>query len=130
MNEFVCTGYLATEPELQTARSGKTYCRTRIALRRMREITDFIPVCCWEENARFMVQWFKKGSGIELRGALQSSSWTDADGNRRYRLEVVAREIYFPKGNKREAAPATEDPAIDETPPYSELSEEDENMPF
>lgn len=130
MNEFICSGYLATEPELQTTQNGKTFCRTRIALRRTEEITDFIPVCCWEGAAKFLAQWFRKGSGIELRGELQSSSWTDADGNRRYRLEVVARAIDFPKSNKREAAPTTEAPAIDEAPPYSEVSEEDENLPF
>lgn len=130
MNEFICSGYLAAEPELQNTQSGKTYCRTRIALRRTEEITDFIPVCCWEGAAKFLAQWFRKGSGIELRGELQSSSWTDADGNRRYRLEVVAREIEFPKSNKREAVPAAEAPAIDEAPSYSEVSEEDDNLPF
>lgn len=130
MNEFICSGYLAVEPELQSTPSGKTYCRTRIALRRTDEITDFIPICCWEGTAKFLAKWFRKGSGIELRGELQSSSWTDADGNRRHRLEVVARTIEFPKGSKRDAAHTSEDPVTDEDLSYPEVPDQDEDLPF
>lgn len=57
--------------------------------------TDFIPVVAWRGLAERVAASFHKGTAIIVSGRIQSTAWTDKDGNARRGMEVLAENIYF-----------------------------------
>ena len=92
--------YIVEDLELKTTPSGVPVTSFRIAVGRRfakdgEQNADFIDVVCWRQSAEFASKFFSKGRAILVCGQLQSRSWTDKDGNKRSKLEVVADEVSF-----------------------------------
>ena len=49
----------------------------------------------WRQTAEFITRYFRKASSICVVGTIQTRSWTDNQGQKRYTTEVVADEAYF-----------------------------------
>jgi len=56
---------------------------------------DFISVVAWRQTAEFISRYFKKGSALCVTGSIQTRSWQDQQGQKRYATEVVADEAMF-----------------------------------
>lgn len=56
---------------------------------------DFINVTAWRATAEFITRYFRKGSSICIFGSIQTRSWTDQNGQKRFATEIVADEAYF-----------------------------------
>ncbi len=54
------------------------------------EQTEWHNVVCWRSLAEIAEKILRKGSQIYVEGKLQTRSWEDRDGNKRYITEVVA----------------------------------------
>lgn len=114
LNQVVIMGRLTRDPELRYTPSNLPVVSFSIAVTRnySSEVgetqTDFINVVAWRKTAEFISQWFVKGQMIIVVGSLQSSSWTDKNGNNRTAINVVASEVQFgePKRNREENANA------------------------
>ena len=61
---------------------------------------DFINIVAWSKTAEFCSKYFKKGQQIGLVGRIQTRSYEDNNGQKRYVTEVVAEEVYFAGDNK------------------------------
>lgn len=109
LNSVVLMGRLVADPILTVAASGKEICRFKIAVERNGgdRIADFIPIICFDSSARFVEKYFRKGSMISLQGKLQTGSYTDDKGVKRYTFEVVANEVSFCGGKKPEVQTPT-----------------------
>ena len=98
-NKVVLMGRIVADPELKQTTSGVSVCRFTIAVDRRytkeEKQTDFINVVAWRQTAEFISRYFAQGSAILVCGELQTRSWTDNDGNKRYATEVVASEASF-----------------------------------
>jgi single-strand DNA-binding protein len=57
--------------------------------------TDFINIVAWRTTADFIAKYFRKGNAICICGSIQTRSWTDNNGNKRYATEVIADEVNF-----------------------------------
>ena len=57
--------------------------------------TDFLNVTAWRQTAEFITRYFRKASSICVVGSIQTRSWTDKDGQKRFATEIVADEAYF-----------------------------------
>lgn len=105
LNKVMLQGRLVADPELNQTNSGTEVTSFRIAVDRdfknketnERE-ADFISVTAWRGAARFVCQYFQKGSMIVLAGRLQVRRYEDARGDTRYATEVVAENVYFGGG--------------------------------
>lgn len=125
MNKAIMIGRLTKDPELKTTHTGLPVTSFTIAVNRRfknKETgeyeADFIDVVAWRQAAEFITKYFNKGSRIAIVGTIQSRSWEDETGNRRYRTEVVADEVYF-VDSKRQADNQTEYmPANNERLPF------------
>ena len=49
----------------------------------------------WRQTAEFISRYFKKGSAICVTGSIQTRSWTDQQGQKRYATDVVVDEAMF-----------------------------------
>lgn len=54
------------------------------------EQTEWHNVVCWRTLAEIAEKILRKGSQIYVEGKLQTRSWEDKEGNKRYITEVVA----------------------------------------
>lgn len=96
LNKVVLAGRLTANPELKITPSGINFCSFSIAIkRRGAEESDFINCQAWRKTAEFISQYFDKGSAICVTGSIQTRSWNDNNGNKRFATEVVVDEAMF-----------------------------------
>lgn len=113
-NKVILVGNLVADPELKTTPSGVSVTSFRIAVgRRFAKEgdpvqADFIDIVCWRSTAEFVTKYFTKGRPILVCGALQSRTWTDQNGQKRYSVEVVADEVTFVERKSYDSQPRGE----------------------
>ena len=101
MNKVVLIGHMACDPETRHTSSGKSVCTFRVAVNRryanaqgVKE-ADFFPVVAWQGTGELVQRYLKKGDRMALHGTLQSRSYEDKEGVKRYVTEIIADEIEF-----------------------------------
>ena len=101
-NKVILIGNMTADPELKQTTSGTSVCSFSIAVNRRfakadqgQQNVDFINIVTWRQSAEFVCRYFKKGNPILVCGQLQTRSWTDNQGQKRYATEVVADEVSF-----------------------------------
>ena len=101
-NKVILIGNMTADPELKQTTGGISVCSFSIAINRRfakadqnQQTVDFINVVTWRQSAEFVSRYFKKGNPILVCGQLQTRSWTDPQGQKRYATEVVADEVSF-----------------------------------
>ena len=99
-NKVILIGNMTADPELKQTVSGTSVSSFSIAANRKfgkenEKDCDFINIVAWRQSAEFVCRYFKKGQPILVCGQLQTRSWTDNQGQKRYVTEVVADEISF-----------------------------------
>ena len=101
MNNVSLIGRLTADPELKTTQSGISNVRFSIAVDRRfakqgeEKQADFINIVAWRQTAEFICKYFSKGQRIALTGCIQTGSYTDRDGNKRYSFDVLAENVEF-----------------------------------
>ena len=127
MNVVVLVGRLVADPELKYTPSGVAVATFRIAVDRRfksesgEKATDFFDVVAWRQRAEFASNYLAKGQRIAISGSLQQRSWVQQDGQKRWKIEVVAENLQGldrPQAAQQQAAapsdeerPAAEQPA-------------------
>ncbi|MBP5180300.1 MAG: single-stranded DNA-binding protein [Clostridiales bacterium] len=101
MNKVILIGRLTKDPEVKNTASQVTVCRFSIAVdRRFKDQNgqrqaDFINCVAWRQTANFISSYFHKGSKIAVVGSIQTRTYDDAGGQKRYVTEVVVDEAEF-----------------------------------
>ena len=104
LNKVVLAGRITADPELKQTASGISVLSFTIAVNRGyvsknseqgERQADFINVVAWRSTAEFISKYFRKGSAICVTGSIQTRSWQDQQGQKRYATEVVADEAAF-----------------------------------
>ena len=101
-NKVILIGNMTADPELKQTTGGISVCSFSVAVNRRfaradqgQQNVDFINVVTWRQQAEFVSRYFKKGNPILICGQLQTRSWNDNQGQKRYATEVVADEVSF-----------------------------------
>lgn len=106
LNNVILVGRLVAEPELKKVGEEGNVVNFTVAVQRSykddegNNIADFIQCNVWNATAENMSKYCHKGDLIGVRGVLQSSSYEDKDGNKRYKTEVRADKITFLSSKK------------------------------
>ena len=133
MNKVLLTGRLTRDPELRYTPNGKAVCNFTIATNRPvvrdgEKTADFINCIVWGKTAENLSKYQSKGSLIGIDGRLESRSYDDKDGNKRYVTEVQVEHIEF-LGSKSDGQTETK-----ESNPYEEFGNSieisDDELPF
>ena len=94
-------GRLVADPELRHTPNGVATCTFRIAVDRSfvrageERKADFIDIVVWRQTAEFVCKYFHKGNLIAVDGSIQTRTYEDKTGNKRYAFEVVANNVHF-----------------------------------
>ena len=107
-NKVILIGNMTADPELKQTAGGVSVCSFSIAVNRRfakadqgQQNVDFINIVTWRQQAEFVSRYFKKGNPILICGQLQTRSWSDNQGQKRYTTEVVADEVSFVESGNR-----------------------------
>lgn len=119
MNTVCLLGRLVKDPNTTEYGKGKDtgLCtRITIAVDRNVEEADFIGCVAFGKTAELIDTYFKKGQRIAIEGRIQTGSYTDKDGNKRYTTDVVISRIHFCENKASSAVPEYEDDEDEEIP--------------
>ena len=149
LNKVILGGRLTADPELKQTQSGTPVVSFSIAINRryqsknadgtQAQQADFINVVAWRQTAEFISRYFRRGSAICITGSIQTRSWQDQQGQKRYATEVVADEAMFvdSKSDSNNAGGYAPDsynaPSYSSTPAQAPKFEElktDDDLPF
>ena len=128
LNTVSLGGRVTSAPELKTTPNGVSVCSFTIAINRKvnRNETDFINCVAWRQTAEFVSKYFGKGSAICVIGEIQTRSWEDQQGGKRYATEVIVNEAKFVDSKNDSTAPAPASAPLSEF----ETISDDSDLPF
>src|SRR5690554_6182205 len=122
VNKVILIGNLGRDPELREA-NGHSVCNLSVATTRTwknkegerQEETEWHRVTVWGRSAELCAEHLYKGRQVYVEGRLQTRSYDDKDGNKRYTTEVVAENVQF-LGGRAEGGARPSDPEDDDIP--------------
>jgi single-strand DNA-binding protein len=95
-------GNVGQDPEVKYTASGVPVAKLSLATNERfkdknearQDRTEWHSVLAWQRLAEIVGEYVRKGSKLYIEGKLQTSSWEDKQrGERKYRTEIVARDI-------------------------------------
>ena len=140
LNRATILGNITRDPESRTTTSGQNVVSFGVATNRrwkdqtsgeMKEQTEFHNCVAWGKLAQTISTYCKKGSKVYVEGRLQTRSWDDPQGVKKYRTEIVADNLIML--DKKGDGPAPEAPAAGsqaEPPAPTEAEINIEDIPF
>lgn len=107
MNRWIGVGRLTSKAELRYTASNIPFARFSLAINRPKREdgtreADFINVVIWRKQAENVCNYLDKGSLVVVDGRLQSNTYEDKDGNKRYSMDVIADSVQFLESKKKE----------------------------
>jgi single-strand DNA-binding protein len=135
VNKVILIGNLGKDPEMRYLPSGQAVAKFSLATNAKRkdksgqviDITDWHNIVTFGRTAEICNQYLKKGSPIYVEGRIQTRSYDDKDGNKRWITEIIAQTIQM-LGRKGE--PGEEASEEMEEPLVEGSKTEDEDIPF
>lgn len=102
-NRVQILGNLGGDPELRYTQNQTPVVTMNIATTDYRrtpdgektETTEWHRVVVWSKMAENCAKFLKKGRTVFVEGRLQTRSWADKNGEKRYTTEVVAQNVQF-----------------------------------
>ena len=128
LNKVVLAGRMTADPELKQTASGVSVLSFTIAVNRSyvskssdqgERQADFINIVAWRNTAEFISKYFRKGSAICVTGSIQTRSWQDQQGQKRYATEIVADEAMFVESRSGDSAQSYTPDTYGQAPSFS-----------
>ena len=132
LNKCVLIGRLTKDPEKRFTPNNVPVTSFTIAVDRNykdkngNRVTDFIHVITWNKIAELVDEYCTKGKLVAVSGSIQTRSYDDKNGIRRYVTEIVADQVEFLSPKQAEQPDNIKDD-ID----FNDLQpDNDEDVPF
>jgi len=102
VNKVILIGNVGSDPELKYTTNGAGVSNFSVATNETwmdkntnerQERTEWHRIVAWGRLAEICNQYLRKGSKVYLEGRLQTRSWEDQSGQKRYTTEIVAAEM-------------------------------------
>ncbi len=142
LNKVMIIGRLTRDPEVKTIPSGQSVATFSVATGRQwtdkqsgekKSQTEFHNVVAWRRLAEIAGEYLKKGRQVYIEGHLQTRSWDDPSGTKKYRTEIVADNLIMlgGKGDNAGGGAPSAAPSLsegDNLPPTPEPSGGEETI--
>lgn len=101
VNKVILIGNLGADPELRFTPAGRALVNFRMATSRQwtsrdgerQEETEWHRLVAWDKLAEICGKYLKKGMPVYVEGRIQTRSWEDQSGTKRYATEIVASDM-------------------------------------
>lgn len=121
LNKVMIIGNLGADPEIKYTPNGTAVANLRIATAENRknkegeweERTEWHRIVLYSRLAENAKDYLHKGSKVYIEGRIETRSWEDQSGQKRYMTEIVGNDLMFldpkgqnaPDGNEHQSAP-------------------------
>jgi single-strand DNA-binding protein len=137
INKVILIGHTGRQPEVRYTQSGAPVANFSLATSERytsktgerQEQTEWHKIVAWGKLAEICQEYVQKGSYLYIEGKLQTRSYDDRDGVKRYVTEIRATEIGLLE-RKPGLESAGGEPPIDSLPPEGGGSGGDDEVPF
>ena len=129
INKVVLIGRLTKDVELKATSSGSEVCNFSLAVddyNGKENVAYFIECVAWNQTAKFVTTYCKKGTLIAVDGKLQTRSYDRKDGTKVYVTEVVCVTVQSLQSKPKEEQPHVSDVKEDD----NTILFEDDDLPF
>ena len=111
VNKVILVGRLGKDPELKYTQGGTAVVKFSLATDETwkdqsgerQQRTEWHNVVAWRKLAEICGQYLNKGKLVYIEGKLQTRSWDDKEGHKRYTTEVVADNMVMLSGKSDDA---------------------------
>ena len=105
MNKVILIGRLTKEPDIRLTPAGLKVAHYTLAVDRKfkkdgEPDADFIPCVAFGKPAEFTEKYLSKGAKIAICGRLQTRSYEDKYGQKKYVTEIIVDEQYFAESKR------------------------------
>ena len=124
INKVILIGNLGADPEVRYTPSGRAVANFRIATTEnwtnkeggKEERTEWHRIVAWGRLGEICGEYLHKGKQVYIEGKLQTRSWEDRDGNKRFTTEIVAQTMQMlgPAGREGRASTSDEKYPVEE----------------
>ena len=154
VNKVILVGNLGKDPELRYTPSGVAVATFSLATSErfkdrngeQQERTEWHNVVAWRQLAEICGKYLHKGKQVYIEGKIQTRSYDDRDGNKKYMTEIVADQMQMlgRAGDEGGGAPRSESrggrydrdqsQGANRTPAYEDFADPpfnpDDDIPF
>jgi single-strand DNA-binding protein len=104
INKVILIGRLGSDPEVRYTPSGVAVANFSVATSEewkdkntgeKQERTEWHRIVAWRRLGEICGEYLSKGKQIYVEGRIQTRSWDDRDGNKKYTTEIIASDIQF-----------------------------------
>ena len=93
------------------------------------EKTEWHNIVLWKRQAEIANEYLKKGSPVYIEGRIQTRSWDDESGQKRYMTEIVGARMQF-LGKREDSAAGGPSKDYSEPSGKKETLEDEDDLPF
>ncbi len=102
LNKIMIIGNLGQDPELRYTSNQKAVATLNVATTeswvrdgQKQEHTEWHRIIVWDKQAENCAKYLSKGRPVYVEGRLQTRTWDDKNGQKRYSTEVIASTVQF-----------------------------------
>jgi single-strand DNA-binding protein len=136
INKVILVGRLGNDPELRYTPSSVPVASFTVATSEewkdretgeKKERTEWHRITAWRRLGEICGEYLRKGSQVYIEGRLQTDSWEDRDGNKRYTTKIIAQNMQMldSAGRAGKGEPADDRYAVEEP-----IGVPDDDIPF
>ena len=95
-NQVLLIGRLTRNPEIRISGAGNKVANFSIAVDRIKkDEVDFFKITAFGKTAELVEKYLTKGKKIFIQGVLRQNDYTDKNGNKHYKTDIIANRIIF-----------------------------------
>lgn len=142
VNKAIIIGRLGQDPDMRYSPGGTAIASFSVATNHRQkdaegawtDKTEWHNIVSFGKTAEFVGEYLKKGKLVYLEGRLQTSSWEDQQGQKKYKTEIIAQDLQLlgSKGDSESTyrdGDTVDDSKVSEKPATDEGHESDD-LPF
>jgi single-strand DNA-binding protein len=146
MNKVILMGRLTRDPEVRYTQGAEPRAIATYSLAVNRRFkrdgqpdVDFINIVAFGRDGEFAEKFFKKGQLVSIVGHLQTGSYTDKEGVKKYTTDIVIEEQHFAESKRSYdenndqggSSPTTKAPATNQSDGFVAIDNfDDDDLPF
>ena len=133
LSRVILFGRLTRDPELRYTTGGTAVTNLSLAVNRRvkrgdnwEEEANFFDVAVFGRSAETSAEYLKKGSQALIEGDLVQRRWETPEGQKRSKVEVLAKNVQFVGGSRKESSSGSPSDGQNYEPPPID----DDDIPF
>lgn len=138
VNKVILVGRLGADPEIKTVGSGQSVARLSLATSenwtgkdgQKQERTEWHRIVVWGRQAENCGKHLSKGRQVYIEGRLQTRSWEDPQGQKKYSTEIVASTVQFLGAGGEKSAGGANDSSFNDFGPEPSFDSSADEIPF